>query len=249
MPSKHSRVCSCHFREGRKSNGPESFERNKDKLFTEQRGPPPKKQKAVPFKEKTIAELVELAQKNEPPSLENDNEKKTKSTQEVILEAELDLAKRELENLEGRLNYKNRCYTVTELPGDVIRMETGLPTKEVFDIVVRHASRFKDSINYFGGWKVESITFEDQIFITLMKVRQNYTNLHLAQLFNCSVATIANIITTFIHVLHDILFKDIMTSIHSRDKNKLSAPSSFSQYGSCRIVIDCTDNKITKLPT
>ena len=163
---------------------------------------------------------------------------------EVILEAELDLAKRELENLEGRLHYKNRCYTVTELPGDVIRMETGLPTKEVFDIVVRYASRFKDSINYFGGWKVESITFEDQIFITLMKVRQNYTNLHLAQLFNCSVATIANIITTFIHVLHDILFKDIMTSIPSRDKNKLSAPSSFSQYGSCRIVIDCTDIEV-----
>jgi len=40
---------------------------------------------------------------------------------------------------------------VTELPGDVIRMETGLPTKEVFDIVVRHALRFKDSINYFAG--------------------------------------------------------------------------------------------------
>ena len=68
--------------------------------------------------------------------------KKRQSTQEVILEAELDLAKRELENREGRLHYKNRCYTVTELPGYVIRMETGLPTKEVFDIVVRHASRF-----------------------------------------------------------------------------------------------------------
>ncbi|XP_022801591.1 uncharacterized protein LOC111339241 [Stylophora pistillata] len=77
-----------------------------------------------------------------------------------------------------------------------------------------------------------------------MRVRQNYTNLHLAQLFNCSVATIANIITTFIHVLHDILFKDIMTSIPSQDKNKLSAPSSFSQYGSCRIVIDCTDIEV-----
>lgn len=123
-------------------------------------------------------------------------------------------------------------------------METGLPTKEVFDIVVRDASRFKESINYFEGWKVESITFEDQIFITLMKVRQNYTNLHLAQLLNCNVATIANIITTFIHVLHDILFKNIMTSIPSRDKNKLSAPSSFSQYGSCRIVIDCTDIEV-----
>ena len=243
MPGKHSRVCSCHFREGKKSNGPEIFERNRDKLFAEQRGPPPKKKKTVP-KEKTLSELVEQAQRNEPPSVEKENDQRPKTTQEVILEAELDLAKRGLKNLEDKLDYKNRCYTVTELPGDVVRMETGLPTKEVFDIVVRHALRFKDSINYFAGWRVESIIFEDQIFITLMKVKQNYTNLHLAQLFNCSVATIANIVTTFIHVLHEILFKDIMTSIPSRDKNKLSAPSSFSQYGSCRIVIDCTDIEV-----
>ena len=123
--------------------------------------------------EKTLAELVEQAQRNKLSSVVKENEQRPKTTQEVILEAELDLAKRGLKNLNDILHYKNRCYTVTELPGDVIRMETGLPTKEVFDIVVRHALRFKDSINYFGGWKVESITFEDQIFITLMKVRQN----------------------------------------------------------------------------
>ena len=133
---------------------------------------------------------------------------------------------------------------MTELSDDVVRMETGLPTKEVFEIVVRHALRFIGSVNYFAGWKVESTSFEDQILITLMKVRQNYTNLHLAQLFNCSVATVADIITTFIHVLHDIFFNDIMTSIPSRVKNKLSAPSSFRQYGSCRIVIDCTDIEV-----
>ena len=68
MPGKHSRVCSCHFREGKKSNGPEIFERNKDELFAEQRGPP-KKKKSVP-KEKTLSELVEQAQRKEPPSVE-----------------------------------------------------------------------------------------------------------------------------------------------------------------------------------
>ena len=89
-------------------------------------------------------------------------------------------------------------------------METGLPTREVFDIVVNHALRFKDSITHFSGWKVESITFEDQIFMTLMKIRRSYTNLHLAQLFSCSVGTIANIVTTFFHVLHPILFSRYM---------------------------------------
>lgn len=121
---------------------------------------------------------------------------------------------------------------------------SGLPTKTVFDIVVNYALRFKDSINYFAVWNVELISFEDQIFITLMKVRQNYRNLHPAQLFHCSVATISNIVITFIHVLHRILFDDLMTTIPSRWKNKISAPCSFSQFGSCRIVIDCTDIEV-----
>ena len=125
-------------------------------------------------------------------------------------------------------------------------METGLPTREVFDIIVNHGLTLKDSITYFSGWKVESITFEDQIFVILMKIRRSYTNLHLAQLFSCSVETIAKIGTTFIHVLHSILFQDtcIMTSVPPIDENKLFAPSSFSQFTSCRMVIDCTDIEV-----
>ena len=134
MPSKHSRVCSCHFSEGKKSNDPEIFERNKDKLFAEQRGPPPKKNKLAVSTEKTLAKLVEQAQRNKPSSVEKENKQRPKTTK-----AELDQAKRVLKNLEDTLHYKNRCYTVTELTGDVVGMETGLPTKEVFDIVVRHA--------------------------------------------------------------------------------------------------------------
>ena len=79
-----------------------------------------------------------------------------------------------------------------------------------------------------------------------MKIRRSYTNLHLAQLFSCSVGTIANIVTTFIHVLHSILFEDtcIMTSVPPIDTNKLFAPCSFSQFTSCRMVIDCTDIEV-----
>ena len=112
-----------------------------------------------------------------------------------------------------------------------------LPTKEVFDILVEYALRLKDSINYFYAWKVNTISFEDQIFITLMKVRQNYTSLHLAQLFSCSVATISNIVITFIHVLHDIVFKEIMTTVPSRHKNNTCIPSSFSssEFSTCKL--------------
>ena len=234
-------MCSCHFRNEEKANGPEIFDRNKDKLFAEQRGPPPKKKKNTESKGQSLSQIIETVRNNKQPS---EGEADRRTTQEIILEAELDLANRELKELDQTVQYKRDKYTVSALEGDVIRMETGLPTKEVFNIVVKHALRFKDCVNYFAGWKVESISYEDQIFITLMKVRQNYTQLHLAQLFHCGVATISNIVLTFIHVLHKILFDDLMTSIPSREKNKISAPSSFRQFGSCRIVIDCTDIEV-----
>ena len=62
-------------------------------------------------------------------------------------------------------------------------MATGRLTKEVFNFVVTHPIRFKTFINYFLGWKVESITFQDQIFIFYMEMRQNYTNLHFIVLW------------------------------------------------------------------
>ena len=166
------------------------------------------------------------------------------STNQIILEAELDLAKRELEQQREAAQYQRTHYSASTLTTDVLRMETRLPTKEVFQVVVNYASRFKDSLSYYAGWRVESIIFEDQILITLMKLRQNYTNLHIAQLFSHSVATISNVVTTFIHVLHNILFDDLMTTIPSREKNRLCSPSSFSMFTSCRIVIDCTDIEI-----
>ena len=76
-----------------------------------------------------------------------------------------------------------------------------------------------------------------------MKLLQNYINVHMAQLFSCSVATISNTVITFIHLLHGLLFNDLMTTIPSRNKNKLCS-SSFSTYSSCRIVIDCTDIEV-----
>ena len=157
--------------------------------------------------------MIEAARKREESQQDTGgNLKRPESiTKEIILEAELQQAKSEIIDLKEKNGYLQKHYTVSTLSEDVFRMETGLPTKDVFHIVVNYTIRFKQSINYFAGWRVESISFEDQIFITLMKVRQNYTNLHLAQLFHCSVSTIANIVTTFIHVLHSILFTDLMT--------------------------------------
>ena len=97
-------------------------------------------------------------------------------------------------------------------------METGLPNKDIFQIVVSYVERFKDSVNYFYNWKVECLSLEEQVFITLMKLRQNYTNLHLAQLFACSDKTISNVVSTFVHVLHKLLYHDRMGKVCHHEK-------------------------------
>ena len=235
-------MCSCHFRGGLKSSGPEIFERNVGKLFPSHENPPQKRRKLNSKPDESV--ISEMAIIHDSENISDKMQNGSISTEQIILEVELDLTKQELYSHQETKNYQRTHYSVSCLSSEVIRMETGLPTKEVLNIVVEYAANFKESICYYAGWKVESISFEDQIFITLMKLRQNYTNLHLAQLFSCSVATISNIVITLIHVLHGLLFDDLMTTIPSRDKNKLCSPSSFSTYSSCRIVIDCTDIEV-----
>ena len=70
---------------------------------------------------------------------------------QVVLEVELHFAKNELKEKDKAFKYHYVHYSVSNLSEEVIRMETGLPTKEVFSIVVNHASRFKDSIAYHAG--------------------------------------------------------------------------------------------------
>lgn len=249
LPGPHSRVCICHFRDGKKSNGPEICPRNEGKLFpvsesSSSKSSAAKKSKTME-KLPTIQQILDSMHNSEPASTSTPAHADPQpSTSEVILEAELDMTTKELQKHEEKNRYLREHYSVDSLSNEVLRMETGLPTREVFDIVVNYVSRFKDTMRYYSGWRVESISLQDQILITLMKLKQNYTNLHLAQLFSCSVATISNIALTFVHVLHATLFDDLMRTIPSREKNKNCLPSSFTQFSSCRIVIDCTDVEI-----
>ena len=86
-----------------------------------------------------------------------------------------------------------------------LRWKLGLATRDVFNIVVSYTERFKDQINYtlLAGESNQSDA-KTKYFFTLMKVRQHYRNLHLAQLFSCSVTTIANIVSPISHGIHSI---------------------------------------------
>ncbi|KAL9976555.1 hypothetical protein ACROYT_G013874 [Oculina patagonica] len=92
-PGKHARVCSCHFRNGNKSNGPEIFKRNEDKIFPVEEGESKKKKKFEPAnKEASLKEMIEAARTSEQKSQEDslgNCDRPVSTTQEIILEAEL----------------------------------------------------------------------------------------------------------------------------------------------------------------
>ena len=56
--------------------------------------------------------------------------------------------------------------------------------------------------------------------------------------------SIQNIFMTFVHATHETLFKGMITSLPSIEKNKCSLPDSFGDFSNCRIKIDCTEFRI-----
>ncbi|XP_031575496.1 uncharacterized protein LOC116309087 [Actinia tenebrosa] len=94
-PGEHSRVCSCHFREGKKSSGLEIFKRNGDKIFPAGNNKPPKTKKKPALKEdsfnvQTIVQSFLAAEDERKENLPRP------STEQVILATEVDVLKREL---------------------------------------------------------------------------------------------------------------------------------------------------------
>lgn len=113
-------------------------------------------------------------------------------------------------------------------------------TADVFDVLTRLLERFE--LEYYNGWRVESLSTADQLLMTLMKLKLNCRDLDLAERFGVSSATVANIIKTFVTALHDILVDGIISDyIPSQLKCAGSMPKSFEDFGNARIVIDATE--------
>jgi len=115
-------------------------------------------------------------------------------------------------------------------------------TSDIFDILV-NLLRCMQPINYYSGWHVNSLQLEDQLLMTLMKLRLNCRDLDLAERFAVSRSTVSNVINTFVCALHEILYEGIMAAvgIPSQLKCRGSMPKSFSEFVSARVAMDCTE--------
>ena len=146
--SAHSRICSCHFRDGEKCFGPEIYARNAEKVFpsTSSKG---KAKRSKKCDEATVAEIAQKYRKN---ATEPGANEETIPINQTILQAELDSTRADLEKERQENVYKKTHYTASKLNEAVIRMETGLPTKEIFEIVVKHVSRFVGFDRFLDFW-------------------------------------------------------------------------------------------------
>ena len=190
--------------------------------------------------------MIEAARKKEEfeQATSNNLERPESTRKEVILEAELGQGKREIIAQKEKNGHVQKHYTVSTLSEDVLKIETGLSTKSVFHIVVNHADRFKNPsfILLVGEYNQSALK------TNFYNINESQIKLHKSS--PCTMIKLQCIYSSkYCNNFHlclalNFIFTDLMTSIPSRDMNKLSAPSSFSQFGSCRVVIDCTDIEI-----
>jgi hypothetical protein len=155
-------------------------------------------------------------------------------SEKYFLEQEIERLKAEIR----RLSIQNFGFHSIANDNAKCLFYTGLHI-EVFDILQKLCSAF--DYQYYNNKQVEKITFQDQILLTLIKLRLNLAYNDLGWRFGVSDTTAFRIVCTFLPVLHKIVFQSIMDSIPSRRKNASSLPIVFSSYKSCRVVIDCTE--------
>lgn len=136
-----------------------------------------------------------------------------------------------------------RRFSFRNLGADLIKNYTGID-KQVFEVIVEMIERFQP-LNYWSGKPVRSISSEDQLLIFLIRLKLNLPYYDIAQRYGVSQTTIQNIVMTYLHAMHEIFFTGFMDKLPSQNSNKASLPDSFGDFSNCRIIIDCTELRIS----
>lgn len=150
-----------------------------------------------------------------------------------VLKSEKKLLKSKIAQLEGHYSFK---AFVNE---NNISHYTGLPTVGTFFWLL---SLIPEKLNYYYESSVKVLSREDQLFMTLYKLRRNHSHQSLADWFGVSIFTVSNTITTWVSALHTVLVEGLLgQNMPSLEKVKQSMPESFRKYPNCRMIFDCTE--------
>jgi len=160
----------------------------------------------------------------------------------ATMQVENDMLKVKVQQLEYQLATARQVLTFEVLKRDpsVLQHYSGLQL-DLFNVLFNMCNRFE--LAYDQGWNVQSVPKVDQLLMTLMKLKLNLTHTDLGYRFGASRTTVGNIVTSFIHCLHKVLFEGILVAngIPSVNKNKTCLPTCFSTFSNSRITLDCTE--------
>ena len=116
----------------------------------------------------------------------------------------------------------------------------GLSSADVFNMLLQLCTRF--DFLYYCEWNVSSISQQDQLFLTLLKLRCYFSHKSLGVRFSVSISAIKNVTITWVGVLPEVLFVGLLKNkIPSVSKYRMCLPSCFSNFSNCRIIFKCTE--------
>uniref|UniRef100_A0A8D9B0V5 THAP-type domain-containing protein n=1 Tax=Cacopsylla melanoneura TaxID=428564 RepID=A0A8D9B0V5_9HEMI len=286
-PKDHDRLCSCHFINCNKSNGPTLFQYN-EKKYMDFKSPEKRRRIArsapvpatSPLTTSSLNPVPSTSSLNPIPSTSSLNPVPSpsplttpspnpvpstsppgqatismsstlshnisiKEKSRAHLESEIYHLKKELGEIKKKSIGSKQILEFSMFKGNDLKISqyTGLPSSEHFLLLCELLEKYPIR-NYYLQWKVEKYCLEDQLFITLMKLRLNLPHFVLADQFGCCDTTIQNIFITFLYVLHKLLFRGMMNKIPSREHNLPYSPACFASFPNTRIIIDCTEIEV-----
>ncbi|XP_031334826.1 uncharacterized protein LOC116164746 [Photinus pyralis] len=213
QPNRFSVVCACQFVNRNRENLPTLFKRNNFQFSP----PPPevrKRQKKIVINQDTpVAQSTKVVEKC------TSEPKASTSESTVLLQSEAYFREKEMAELQSKIANVSVAfgYHTVKDNNKLVALYTGLPD-------------------------AEKLCKEDQLLLTLMKLKLDLMQVDLAVRFGISQSTVSNIILTWIHVLKECLYDKILgKSLPTTSKIKTCLPSAFATFTNCRIIIDCTE--------
>ena len=153
------------------------------------------------------------------------------------LTKQLDEAFSEIRELEKRV------FTFERLSEDDIKGYTNL-SKRAFLRLDKLINAFRP-LKYWTGCEVVKISDKDQLLIFLMKLKLDVPLFDIAKRYDVSRTTIHNVFLTYLYAVHEVLYQGLMKRMPSLAKNQGSMHESFGEFTNCRVIIDCTEFRIT----
>ena len=236
-PTEDTRICSWHF-PGGKAGGPVRFSWNENK--------------STDFLQTSTRCRKSTRDTNQTTTrIQPDGDRKVENLgpssihSEAMLAAENELLRQHIKRVEAAAAYQKEifCYSQISHSDQLVTYYTSL-SKFMFETLVTYVSMCEIKYHSF---RVKTMTLEDQILLTLMKLRHNFGHVDLSVRFNVSVATVTNIFRTFVSVFAEALYAPAFgRGMPSREKNSRSMPASFARFRNCRTTLDCTEVRIQR---